>query len=256
MKVVILAGGYGTRLAEATDLIPKPMVEIGGKPILWHIMKIYSHFGYNDFVILLGYKGYLIKEYFANYFLHQNDVRFDFETNTTELLSNSSEPWKVTLLDTGLDTMTGGRIKRAQQHIGNERFFLSYGDGVADVDIDKLLAFHESKGSAATLTAIQPEARFGNLIIEDSGKVDAFTEKPKTESGWINGGFFVLEPEIFDYLEGDQCSLEQAPIQKVVEKGGLSAYHHRGFWHCMDTLRDNKKLNQIWNEGKAPWKTW
>jgi glucose-1-phosphate cytidylyltransferase len=256
MKVVILAGGYGTRLAEATDLIPKPMVEIGGRPILWHIMKIYSQFGFNDFVILLGYKGYLIKEYFANYYLHQNDIRFDFTSNTTELLSNGSEPWKVTLLDTGADTMTGGRIKRAQARIGDEPFLLSYGDGVANVDLRKLVDFHRQQKTVATLTAIQPEARFGNLNIGNSGHIRDFSEKPKTESGWINGGFFVMEPAIFNYLQGDDCILEQGPLQTLVKENSLSAFHHHGFWQCMDTLRDNKKLNQIWNEGKAPWKTW
>ena len=256
MKVVILAGGYGTRMAEATDLIPKPMVEIGGRPILWHIMKIYSAHGFNDFVILLGYKSYLFKEYFANYYLHQNDIRFDFTSNTTELLSNSSEPWTVTLLDTGLDTMTGGRLRRAREHIGNESFLLSYGDGVADVDIPRLLDFHRSQGTVATLTAIQPEARFGNLQIGSNGVIQDFTEKPKTESGWINGGFFVMEPAIFDYLEGDTSVLEQGPLQALVKQDQLSAYYHHGFWQCMDTLRDNKKLNQIWNEGKAPWKAW
>ncbi len=256
MKVVILAGGYGTRLAEATDLVPKPMVEIGGRPILWHIMKIYSQYGFNDFIILLGYKGYLIKEYFANYYLHQNDIRFDFVTNTTELLSNSSEPWKVTLLDTGADTMTGGRIKRAQKHIGNESFLLSYGDGVANVDLAKLVDFHREQNTIATLTAIQPEARFGNLNVGTHGRIRDFSEKPKTESGWINGGFFVLEPSIFNYLDGDDCILEQGPLQSLVSEDQLSAFHHHGFWQCMDTLRDNKKLNHIWNEGKAPWKTW
>ena len=256
MKVVILAGGYGTRLAEATDLIPKPMVEVGGRPILWHIMKIYSHFGFNDFVILLGFKGYLIKEYFANYYLHQNDISFNLETNSTELLSNSSEPWRVTLLDTGADTMTGGRIKRAQAHIGNEPFLLSYGDGVANVDLRKLVDFHRKQGATATLTAIQPEARFGNLNIGNNGRIGDFSEKPKTESVCITGGFFVMEPAIFNYLDGDSCILEQGPLQTLVSENSLAAFHHHGFWQCMDTLRDNKKLNQIWNEGKAPWKIW
>lgn len=256
MKVVILAGGYGTRLAEATDLVPKPMVEIGGRPILWHIMKIYSHYGFDDFVILLGYKGYRIKEYFANYHLHQNDIRIDFRTNTTEVLSNGSEPWRVTLLDTGADTMTGGRIRRARAHIGDEPFLLSYGDGVADVDLKALLEFHRRQGGTATLTAVQPEARFGNLAVRNDGFIRDFSEKPKTESGWINGGFFVMEPGIFNYLDGDACILEQGPLQMLVEEGKLSAFHHHGFWQCMDTLRDNKKLNQIWDEGRAPWKTW
>lgn len=256
MKVVILAGGYGTRLAEATDLMPKPMVEIGGRPILWHIMKIYSHYGFNDFVILLGSKGYQIKKYFANYYLHQNDIRFDFKTNSTELLSDGSEPWRVTLLDTGVDTMTGGRIRRAQAQIGNEPFLLSYGDGVANVDLKALLDFHRRQDTVATLTAVQPEARFGNLNVGSDGFIRDFSEKPKTESGWINGGFFVMEPAIFQYLDGDACILEQGPLQTLVNENKLSAFHHHGFWQCMDTLRDNKKLNQIWNEGRAPWKTW
>lgn len=256
MKVVLLAGGYGTRLAEVTDLIPKPMVEIGGRPILWHIMKIYSSYGFHDFVILLGYKGYLIKEYFANYHLHQNDVRFDFRNNSTTHLSNDSEPWTVTLLDTGIDSMTGGRIKRAQSYIGDERFLLSYGDGVADVNLEKLIQFHESSNSLATLTATQPEARFGNLGIDERGLVQDFNEKPKSESGWINGGFFVMEPGVFDYLDGDDCILEQGPMQRLSEEGRLAAYHHHGFWQCMDTLRDSKKLNQIWNEDAAPWRLW
>ena len=256
MKVVILAGGYGTRLAEATDLVPKPMVEIGGRPILWHIMKIYSHYGFHDFIVLLGYKGYVIKEYFANYYLHQSDVRFDFVNNSTEMLTNGSEPWKVTLLDTGLDTMTGGRIKRAQSHINNESFLLSYGDGVSNVNLDKLLTIHRSSDAVVTLTAIQPEARFGNLNIAEGGRISDFSEKPKSESGWINGGFFVMEPEIFDYLDGDGCILEQGPLQALSSEGKLSAFHHHGFWQCMDTLRDCTKLNEMWNEDKAPWKTW
>ncbi len=257
MKVVILAGGYGTRISEETDLKPKPMVQIGGKPILWHIMKIYSHYGFNDFVILLGYKGYYIKEYFANYFLHQSDITIDMQTNKMEVHNNSSEPWKVTLIDTGLDTMTGGRIKRAQRYIGNETFLLTYGDGVSNVNIKESINFHQSHQKALTMTAIQPEARFGNLDIDEHMNVKQFMEKPKNESGWINGGFFVCEPKIFDYLtEDEQCIFEQAPLQNLAKDGEMSAYKHYSFWQPMDTLRDNQKLNQMWKENKASWKIW
>lgn len=257
MKVVILAGGYGTRISEETIIKPKPMVEIGGKPILWHIMKIYSHYGHNDFVILLGYKGYYIKEYFANYFLHQSDVTIDLQTNKMEVHNNSSEPWKVTLVDTGLDTMTGGRIKRAQKYIGEETFLLTYGDGVSDVDINDTIKLHKKHGKSLTLTAIQPEARFGNLDIDDNLNIKSFVEKPKSEGGWINGGFFVCEPKVFDYLSEDEsCVFEQAPLQNLAYDGELYAYKHYGFWQCMDTLRDNQKLNAMWHENKAPWKVW
>ena len=257
MKVVILAGGYGTRISEETIIKPKPMVEIGGKPILWHIMKIYSHYGYNDFVILLGYKGYYIKEYFANYFLHQSDVTIDLQTNKMEVHNNSSEPWKVTLVDTGLDTMTGGRIKRAQKYIGEETFLLTYGDGVSDVDINDTIELHRKHGKSLTMTAIQPEARFGNLDIDENQNIKKFIEKPKSEVGWINGGFFVCEPEIFDYLlEDEGCVFEQEPLQKLALDGKMVAYKHSGFWQPMDTLRDNQKLNMLWKENKAPWKVW
>lgn len=257
MKVVILAGGYGTRIAEETEIKPKPMVEIGGKPILWHIMKIYSHYGFNDFVILLGYKGYYIKEYFANYFLHQSDVTIDLQTNSMAVHNNSSEPWKVTLVETGLDTMTGGRIKRAKQYIGNETFLLTYGDGVSDIDIEKSVEFHKAHGKAVTMTAIQPEARFGNLDIDDALNIKKFIEKPKTEAGWINGGFFVCEPTLFDYISEDEnCILEQTPLQDLALKGQMQAFKHNGFWQPMDTLRDNQKLNNLWKENKAPWKIW
>jgi len=257
MKVVLLAGGYGTRIAEETDIKPKPMVEIGGKPILWHIMKIYSHYGFNDFVILLGYKGYYIKEYFANYFLHQSDITIDMRTNKMEVHNNTSEPWKVTLVDTGLDTMTGGRIKRAQDYIGNETFLLTYGDGVSDIDIAKSIAFHKSNKKTVTMTAIQPEARFGNLDIDDKQNIKKFMEKPKTEAGWINGGFFVCEPEVFDYISDDEsCIFEQEPLQNLALDGKMSAYKHSGFWQPMDTLRDNQKLNKLWRDNKAPWKVW
>ena len=257
MKVVILAGGYGTRISEETIIKPKPMVEIGGKPILWHIMKIYSYYGHNDFVILLGYKGYYIKEYFANYFLHQSDITINLQTNKMEVHNNTSEPWKVTLVDTGLDTMTGGRIKRAKKHIGKETFLLTYGDGVSDVDINDTIKLHKKHGKSLTMTAIQPEARFGNLDIDDSLNVKSFIEKPKNEGGWINGGFFVCEPKIFDYLSEDEsCVFEQVPLQNLAQDGELYAYKHYGFWQCMDTLRDNQKLNALWYENKAPWKVW
>ena len=257
MKVVILAGGYGTRISEETDLKPKPMVEIGGKPILWHIMKLYSHYGFNDFVILLGYKGYYIKEYFANYFLHQSNLTIDLQTNSIQVHNNSSEPWKVTLVDTGLDTMTGGRIKRAQNYIGNEPFFLTYGDGVSDLNIAKSLEFHRRQGGAITVTAVQPEARFGNLDLGDNEKIIHFMEKPKTEAGWVSGGFFICEPRVFDFLtEDEDCIFEQKPLQQMAEEGLMYAYKHAGFWHPMDTLRDNRKLNRLWKENRAPWKVW
>ena len=257
MKVVILAGGYGTRISEESDFKPKPMIEIGGKPILWHIMKIYSYYGYNDFIILLGYKGYYIKEYFANYFLHQSNITIDLKTNKMQVHDNSSEPWKVTLLDTGLDTMTGGRIKRAQKYIGNETFLLTYGDGVSDIDIAKEVEFHKKHKKYLTLTAIQPEARFGNLDIDDQNIIKRFVEKPKNEAGWVNGGFFVCEPEIFNYLSEDEsCIFEQNPLQNIAKDNQMVAYKHRGFWQSMDTLRDSRKLNELWKKGNAPWKIW
>jgi len=257
MKVVLLAGGYGTRLSEETDLRPKPMVEIGGKPILWHIMKIYSHYGFNEFVILLGYKGYYIKEYFANYFLHQSDVTIDLSNNKMEVLNNTSEPWKVTLLDTGLDTMTGGRIKRAQNFIGNEPFMLTYGDGVSDIDISQLVAFHKSHGKTITMTSAQPEGRFGALNIEDGDKVTHFMEKPKGDGHWINAGFLVCEPKVFDYLtEGDSTVFEQAPLRNLANDGEIHTFKHDGFWKPMDTLKDKNDLNSLWNENRAPWKVW
>lgn len=257
MKVVLLAGGYGTRISEETDIKPKPMVEIGGKPILWHIMKIYSHYGFNDFVILLGYKSYYIKEYFTNYFLHQSDVTIDLQTNNIEIHNNSSEPWKVTLVDTGLDTMTGGRIKKAQKYIGNETFLLTYGDGVSDIDIAKSVEFHKSHEKSITMTAIQPEARFGNLDIDENMTIKKFIEKPKSEAGWINGGFFVCEPKVFEYItEDEDCIFEQKPLQSLALDREMVAFKHYGFWQPMDTLRDNKRLNKLWKENKAPWKVW
>lgn len=257
MKVLLLAGGYGTRISEETDLKPKPMVEIGGKPIIWHIMKMYSAHGFNDFIILLGYKSYYIKEYFANYFLHQSDVTINLQTNEMEVHNNSSEPWKVTLVETGLDTMTGGRIKRAEKYIGNEPFLLTYGDGVADVNIAETVAFHKAHGKALTMTAIQPEARFGNLEIKEDMSVANFIEKPKNEGGWINGGFFVCEAKVLDYLSAhESCIFEQTPLQNLAKDGELVAYKHYGFWQCMDTLRDNQKLNRLWHDNVAKWKVW
>lgn len=258
MKVLVLAGGYGTRLSEETEIKPKPMVEIGGKPILWHIMKIYSHYGYNDFVILVGYKGYQIKEYFTNYFIHQSDVTVDTKTGKIEIHNNSSEPWKVTILDTGLDTMTGGRIKRAQNFIGDKSFLLTYGDGVADVNISKLIEFHESHGKSMTLTSAQPEGRFGALKIENGDQVTDFLEKPKGDGdNWVNAGFFVCEPKVFDYItEGDETVFEQKPLQNLAKDGEVCTYKHKGFWMPMDTLRDKKLLQSLWDTKKAPWRVW
>lgn len=257
MKVLILAGGFGTRLSEETQSIPKPMVPIGGKPILWHIMKIYSHYGFNDFVILLGYKGYVIKEFFANYFLHQSDVMIDIKNNKMQILHNESEPWKVTLIDTGLNTLTGGRIKRVSKYLNNESFMLTYGDGVADIDINELLKFHKNHNKAITMTAVQPEGRFGSMRIGSSDKVDAFLEKPKGDGTWINGGFFVCEPKVLDYIqEGDNTIFERKPLEELSNDSELFAFKHNGFWRPMDTLRDNKILNDLWNENKAPWRVW
>lgn len=257
MKVLLLAGGYGTRLSEETDIKPKPMVEIGSKPILWHIMKIYSTHGFNDFVILLGYKGYYIKEYFANYFLHQSDVTIDMKNNKMEILNNSSEPWKVTLIDTGLDSMTGGRIKRAKDIIGDEPFMLTYGDGVADIDIEELVNFHKSHGKLMTMTSSQPDGRFGALDISDNNQVLEFKEKPKGDGSWINAGYFVCESKVLDYItEGDSTVFEQKPLQNLAKDGEIFTYKHDGFWMPMDTLRDKNKLNEMWTENKAKWKIW
>jgi glucose-1-phosphate cytidylyltransferase len=255
MKVVILAGGLGTRISEESHLRPKPMIEIGQKPILWHIMKIYSHYGLNDFVICCGYKGYIIKEYFANYFLHSSDVTFDMKENKMKILQNSAEPWKVTLVDTGDNTMTGGRIKRVQPYIGNEDFCLTYGDGVADVNIQKLLAFHKDHGGIATVTAAKPPGRFGSLDL-DGTKVRKFDEKPHGDGGWINGGFFVLRPKVFDLISGDETVWEKEPLEKLSREGNLQAYLHNGFWQPMDTLRDKNYLENLWSSGKAPWNVW
>ncbi len=256
MKVLILAGGFGSRLSEETDVRPKPMAEIGGRPILWHIMKIYSHYGFNDFIILLGYKGYYIKEYFANYFLHQSDVTIDLASNNMEVHNNASEPWKVTLLDTGLHTMTGGRIRRAKDFVGNNPFLLTYGDGVANINLPQLISFHKQHGKSITMTAVQPEGRFGALKTDGNSKVLAFAEKPRGDGSWINGGFFVCEPNIFDYITGDETVFEQEPLEKLATAGELYNYRHEGFWKCMDTLRDKIKLNEMWDSGDAKWKIW
>jgi glucose-1-phosphate cytidylyltransferase len=256
MKVLLLAGGFGTRLSEETDVRPKPMAEIGGKPILWHIMKIYSHYGFNEFVVLLGYKGYYIKEYFSNYFLHQSDVTIDLKNNKMEVHNNSSEPWTVTLLETGLHTMTGGRIKRAKDFIGNETFLLTYGDGVANVNLDELVKFHRAHGKTITMTAVQPEGRFGAIKTDEQGKVLSFSEKPKGDGSWINGGFFVCEPRVLDYIEGDKTIFEQHPLEQLAKEDELYTYRHSGFWKCMDTLRDKIKLNEMWDNEDAKWKLW
>lgn len=257
MKAVILAGGYGTRISEETSIRPKPMVEIGEKPILWHIMKIYSAYGINDFIICLGYKGYVIKEYFANYHLHMSNVRFDLKNNNMQVLSNKCEPWSVTLIDTGEDTMTGGRIKRVKEYIGNEPFFMTYGDGVSDVNISELYSFHRNRKAYATMTAVQPPGRFGAFTMRDEDSiVHSFKEKPKGEGAWVNGGFFVLEPEVFNFLEGDETVFEREPLENLAHLGQLSAYRHEGFWQPMDTLRDKNYLEELWKSGKAPWKLW
>ncbi|MEN9657053.1 MAG: glucose-phosphate cytidylyltransferase [Pseudomonadota bacterium] len=257
MKVVILAGGLGTRLGEETDVHPKPMVEIGGRPILWHIMKMYSHYGYNEFVILLGYKGNLIKEFFANYFLYQGDVTIDLSNNQIEVHRNQSEPWKVTLLETGLKSQTGGRILRARDYLGDEDFMLTYGDGVSDIDIAALLAQHQQHDGLVTMTTVQPEARFGMVDPDSSGFIREFKEKPISDQAWINGGFMVCRSGVFDYIkEGDLTIFERLPLEELASDGKLLAYRHRGFWKCMDTLRDKIQLNQLWDQGKAPWKQW
>jgi glucose-1-phosphate cytidylyltransferase len=257
MKVAILAGGYGTRISEESDIKPKPMIDIGGKPILWHIMKHYSTYGINEFVILLGYKGYVIKEYFANYFLHNSDVTFDVKNNKMEIHNNSSEDWKVTLVDTGLNTMTGGRVLRAKKFLEDETFMLTYGDGVSDVNIANLLETHKSHGKTLTVTSVQPEGRFGSLEISEGNQVKSFLEKPQGDGAWINGGFFVCEPSVFKYItEGDSTIFERSPLENMASAGELYAYKHNGFWKPMDTLRDKNQLNDMWDKGKALWKTW
>lgn len=254
MKAVILAGGLGSRISEETVLRPKPMVEIGGKPILWHIMKIYSHYGIKDFIICLGYKGYIIKEYFANYFLHTSDVTFDMTANRMEVHQRFAEPWRVTLVDTGQDTLTGGRLKRVQPYLGDERFCFTYGDGVADVDIEALVAFHCNHGKAATLTAIQPPGRYGAVNL-DADQVQNFQEKPAGDNAWINGGFFVLEPTVFEYIAGDHTSWEGTPLARLAQEGQLMAYRHSGFWQAMDTLRDKNQLEELWRSTPR-WRVW
>ncbi len=256
MKAVILAGGFGTRLSEATNLIPKPMVEIGGKPILWHIMKIYESYGITEFVVCCGYKHYVIKEYFANYFRHNCDMTVDLADNSVVVHDNHSEKWKVTMVDTGLHTMTGGRIKRIQKYIGDEPFLLTYGDGVADVDIAATIKAHKESGKILSMMAYQPSGRLGVLDIEDDGVVSSFLEKPTDTGTWINAGFFVCEPEVFDYLEGDHEMFEKEPMQRILANGEVSAYKHCGFWQPMDTLRDNTELNKLWESNNAPWKVW
>lgn len=257
MKVVILAGGYGTRISEETSIRPKPMVEIGEKPILWHIMKIYSHFGVNEFIICCGYKGRVIKEYFSNYFLHKSDVTFDLKNNKMEVHHNAVEPWKVSLVDTGRNTMTGGRIKRVRDLIGDETFCLTYGDGVSNIDIGKLLEFHKNHNLSATLTAVQQPGRFGAFKLgKGEIKIESFNEKPQEEGAWINGGFFVLEPEVIDLIEGDSTVWEKEPLETLSESKQLTAYRHHGFWQPMDTLRDKNVLEDLWNKENPPWKVW
>ncbi|MDR0620135.1 MAG: glucose-1-phosphate cytidylyltransferase [Bacteroidales bacterium] len=257
MKVVLLAGGMGTRISEETGLRPKPMVEIGGKPILWHIMKIYSHYGYNEFVVCCGYKGYMIKEYFADYYLHNADLTVDLSDNSMHIHKSNAEAWKITLVDTGAETLTGGRIKRIQKYIGNEPFMLTYGDGVADIDINKLIKIHKENNRLATVTVVQPRGRFGAIQLDDNNNnVLSFKEKPKGDGSWINGGFFVLQPEVFNYIDGDNTTFENEPLETLAADDNLCAYRHYGFWRPMDTLRDKTDLEEAWHCGNAEWKIW
>lgn len=258
MKVVILAGGLGTRISEESHLKPKPMIEIGGSPILWHILKIYSHYGYHDFIICCGYKGYLIKEYFADYYLHRSDITFDFSDNNRMIIHNNvAEPWRVTLVDTGLHSQTGARIKKIQKYVDGEPFMMTYGDGVSDVDINQLLKFHQEQAAIATLTAVQPGGRFGVLKMGEGNFVADFEEKSKEGGGWINAGFMVLEPEIFNYLDDrEDLIFEREPLEQLAQEGQLTAYQYDGFWRCMDTLRDKNVLEELWSSGQAPWKVW
>lgn len=258
MKVVILAGGLGTRISEESHLKPKPMIEIGGMPIMWHIMKLYSYYGFNDFIICAGYKQYVIKEYFSNYFLHKSDITYDFTTGNHDLIvhNNTAEPWKVTVVDTGLNTMTGGRVKRIKKYLDDETFMVTYGDGVANVNVGELLKFHQSHGRMMTLTGIQPEGRFGVLDFAENTCVKAFREKSQEDSGWINGGFLVCNQKVLDYIENDTIMLEREPMERLAREGQLMCYKHYGFWQCMDTLRDKEKLEKMWSNGEAPWKVW
>ncbi len=257
MKAIILAGGFGTRISEESGVRPKPMVEIGGKPILWHIMKIFSAFDVNDFILCCGYKGYVIKEYFVNYFLHNSDITVDVKKNKIEVLQNDVEPWRVSMIDTGENTMTGGRIKKVKEYIGNETFFMTYGDGVSDIDINALLDFHRSQNTLATVTAVQPPGRFGTFTLsEGQTRVTSFREKPKGDGAWVNGGFFVLEPGIMEYIDGDDTVWEREPLVRLAKAGQLSAYKHEGIWQPMDTIRDKNLLDDMWNSGRAPWKLW
>ncbi|NET61280.1 MAG: glucose-1-phosphate cytidylyltransferase [Symploca sp. SIO2E6] len=257
MKAVLLAGGLGTRLSEETSIRPKPMVEIGGKPILWHIMKIYSAHGIDEFIICCGYKGYVIKEYFNNYFLHMSDVTFDMRFNQMNVHTGNAEPWKVTLVDTGASTMTGGRLKRVREYLGNETFCFTYGDGVSNVDVTKLIEFHKAQKNLATLTAVQPPGRFGAIALgQEQTKITSFQEKPEGDGAWINGGYFILEPEVIDYIAEDATVWEQEPLKKLAQDGQLSAYKHDGFWQPMDTLKDRNRLEKLWQSGEAPWKVW
>ena len=257
MKVVVLAGGFGTRISEESHLKPKPMIEIGGQPILWHIMKEYSSYGFNEFVICAGYKQQVIKEYFANYYLHRSDITFDFTAQNEMVVHNNvAEPWKVSIVDTGLNTMTGGRIKRVRDYIGNDTFMLTYGDGVCDINIKELYDFHKKSGKLATMTAIQPGGRFGTLDIDESNTIERFSEKRKEDGGWINGGYMVIEPQVIDYIDGDQTVFEREPLERLAAEGQLQAYKHDGFWQCMDTLRDKNLLEELLEQNKAPWKIW
>jgi len=258
MKVVILAGGLGTRISEESQFKPKPMIELGGKPILWHIMKLYSHYGYNEFIICAGYKQHVIKEYFADYFLHSSDITYDFTNGSSEMTVHHShvEPWKVTVVDTGLNTMTGGRVKRVQEYVGNEPFMLTYGDGVCDVNISELVKFHKAHGKLTTLTTVTQKQQKGILSIDAVGAVKSFREKQEGDGAPINAGFMVLQPEVFDYLDGDQTILEQDPLERLVAEGQLMSYRHTGFWQCMDNIREKELLEKLWISGQAPWKVW
>lgn len=257
MKVVLLAGGFGTRISEESHLKPKPMIEICEQPILWHIMKSYSYYGFNEFIICAGYKQHVIKEYFADYYLHRSDITFDFsKQNQLTVHNNEAEPWKVTVVDTGLNTMTGGRIKRIQKYVGEETFMMTYGDGVCDLDLNELVKFHKSHSKLATMTAVQPGGRFGTLEIEPDFTVSRFAEKRKEDGGWINGGYMILEPEVFHYIENDTTTLEREPLEQLSAEGQLAAYCHNGFWQCMDTMRDKEFLESLWTNNRAPWKVW